>query len=85
MIICKSNISAFAQVSAKYERAQKHIDDLIECLLAFQKANPYAIGKRDDSQPGQATFYVSSVPEMPAEVSLIFSDALQIAVVHQLI
>jgi hypothetical protein len=73
----KSHADAWAEVSAKYGRAQKHINDLKLCLEDLRKSNPYAIGRRDDPNSGLATYYSASVPDIPSDIPLILGDALQ--------
>ena len=70
-------MDAWAEVSAKYDRAQKHINDLEACLDAFRKSNPYTIGEKRDAQAGKMTYYLASVRDIPPDIPLILGDALQ--------
>jgi len=62
-------------IRVKIERAEKHIKDFGLACQSFFEANQYRIGRKDDPQTRQCTFYVTSVPEIPPEIAVIAGDA----------
>ena len=77
LVVPIKNPEAYAQISAKYERAKKHIDDLDAYLILFGKEHPCTVGREYDDQAQLVTFYAREVPDPPLEISLILGDALQ--------
>jgi hypothetical protein len=67
-------------LTAKAERAIKHIGDVEKVLLkAFPggRRQPYAIRFEDDLNKQERSYYIVSVPDVPLEVTLIVGDVLQ--------
>jgi hypothetical protein len=69
--------SPYRQVSAKYQRANKHIEDFKSFVDVFRQSNPCSIRVERDEQAGEVSYFIASVPEIPVECSLLLGDALQ--------
>ena len=67
---------AYQDALAKYERAQKHIQDFKIAVDTFRDANRDHVGVKVDEQTGDIVYYVKSVPVVPTEISLLLGDAL---------
>lgn len=74
--MAKTQDEAYAEVLAKYERAQQHIRDLETCLIAFRNSIPYGIVEERDLESGDIIYRCSKVTALPAEIALILGDAL---------
>jgi hypothetical protein len=68
--------SAFDRVLAKYQRAQKHMEDFQSAVDLFRDSNRDSVGAKIDEETGDAIYYVKSVPVVPDSISLILGDAL---------
>jgi hypothetical protein len=66
----------FPIITAKLERAKKHVEDLNVALIAFWDAEPYVIRFEDDPNTRERTYYVLSVQDLPPEIVTIVGDAL---------
>lgn len=69
-------ISRYDQVSAKRERADKHIDELNVRIDQFKRDNPNAVRREIDPQTGDVSFYIGEVPEIPPDIPAIAGDAV---------
>jgi hypothetical protein len=65
------------QVTAKIDRARKHISDLRSEVRAFLDRRPYAVASRPHAKPGHIVYYVSRVEPIPDVLGLIAGDAIQ--------
>src|SRR4051794_21868669 len=62
---------------AKVERAEKHINELRDLLLAFREKDPYGLVGETDSATGERVGrFRERVPTPVEEISLIAGDAL---------
>lgn len=65
-------------VQAKVRRAEKHIRDLEAAVSEFTKTEPYKLGVRPNPQiPQLIQAYICEAAEIPVEIPLICSDAIQ--------
>jgi hypothetical protein len=67
---------SYQDVWAKYERAQKHIDDLRIAVGEFGNANRNHVGRKTDEKTGDVIYYLKSVPIVPDSISLMLGDAI---------
>jgi hypothetical protein len=67
---------AWGEILARYERGVKHLDDFYAAFGAFRRENPHKIGMKTDPQTGDVTYYLTHVPEIPLDLSIIAGDAL---------
>jgi hypothetical protein len=74
--MAKTHVEAWAEITAKHKRAQKHIYDLNVVLDSFTSSNPYGIGEETDIESGDITYYCSRVTDIPVDIALIFGDAV---------
>lgn len=70
-------VSPYDQISAKLERANKHIADLKGLVDAFRQSDPCSVRCETDEKTGEVSFYADRVSDVPADFSLFLGDALQ--------
>src|ERR1017187_8784578 len=63
-------------VLAKYDRSQKHVNDLMGAVDAFRYANRDHVDIQTNEQTGDVTYYLRTVPIVPNEIALILGDAV---------
>ncbi len=73
-----ASIELLERLTAKPKWAVSQINDL-EVLLndTFPRANPYGVRCEDDPNTLERTYYVTNLPDVPVEISLVAGDILQ--------
>jgi hypothetical protein len=69
-------MTAFSRVLAKYDWAQKHVNDFEAAVMNFWRSNPHTIGREDNVETGHVHFYVQQVPVIPDELAFMLGDTL---------
>lgn len=72
----KRNPKAYEQVSAKCDRADKHIDEFNLRLEEFRRDNPDVFRREKDPKTGDVSFYVEKIPDLPTDIPAIAGDAI---------
>jgi hypothetical protein len=62
---------------AKVERADKHIKELQDALLAFHDTKPYKVASQRDPNTRELIYYMAEVADIPLPIAAIAGDALQ--------
>lgn len=68
--------SAYDQVLAKYNWAQKQISDLEIAVDAFRQSNPHSIKRCVDSITGEFVYRIGSIPFIPDKLAFMLGDAV---------
>ena len=63
-----------AEIQKKVGRAKQHHTELVAKIVAFRNTNPFIIDTKRDPVTRRLIYYLSSVREIPVELSLIAGD-----------
>ena len=66
----------FELIRPKIERADKHILDLHEALVAFRDSEPYAVGTKQNPETGQLIYYLQRLTPIPSIIPAIAGDVV---------
>ncbi len=67
----------YEQIVAKFNRAKEHFAEFETRLTLFREERKDIVSAKRDSESGDVTYYVTSVPEVPCELRIVAGDALQ--------
>ncbi|MGY4281488.1 pantothenate kinase [Bradyrhizobium sp. LM2.7] len=66
-----------ALIWLKIERANKHVRDLNDAIVAFMAAKPYKVEVRRDIETRKPTYFIAEVKPVPQDITVLLGEAIQ--------